>query len=68
MPPKTAAMSIKRTPNGALSDKPIALRLFPAEMAQVKQLAGLQDRSMASVCRQLVITALAQTATQQPKA
>lgn len=51
-------MTNKRTPNGADSGKPIALRLLPKERALVQQIASKEDRSMASVCRLMVVAAL----------
>lgn len=58
MTKKPAAMPQKRTPNGAVSARPIALRLLPDELAEVKELAAKQDRSMANVCRRLVLSSL----------
>lgn len=63
MPKKPAAMTQKRTPNGAVSSRPIALRLMPEELAKVKALAAQEDRSMANVCRRLVLASL----TKQPE-
>lgn len=62
------AMTNKRTPNGAVSARPIALRLLPHELAQVKEQAVMEDRSMASVCRRLVLAGLNQQQPQQASA
>lgn len=51
-------MARPRSPNGVVSERPIALRLMPQELAQVKELAAKEDRSMASVCRRLVLASL----------
>jgi hypothetical protein len=55
---KVSAMSNKRAPNGVDSEKPIALRLMPEERELVQKIASQEDRSMASVCRRIVVSAL----------
>lgn len=50
--------SLKRTPNGAISAKPIALRLMPDELDTVKTLAEREQRSMAAVCRLVLLRGL----------
>lgn len=45
----------KRVPNGAISARPIALRLLPDELERVKEKADREQRSMASVCRLAVL-------------
>jgi hypothetical protein len=45
----------KRVPNGAISERPIALRLLPDELERVKEKADREQRSMASVCRLAVL-------------
>jgi hypothetical protein len=44
-----------RAPNGAISERPIALRLLPDELARVKEKADREQRSMASVYRLAVL-------------
>lgn len=48
---KTANKPSRRVPNGAVSEKPIAVRLHPEELARVKARAAREQRSMASVLR-----------------
>ncbi|SOD27649.1 hypothetical protein SAMN05518800_3213 [Variovorax sp. YR752] len=48
---KTARNSVRRVPNGAVSDKPIAVRLHPEELERFKSRAAREQRSMASVLR-----------------
>jgi hypothetical protein len=48
---KTAKKASRRVPNGAVSDKPIAVRLHPEELARVIARAEREQRSMASVMR-----------------
>lgn len=43
-------MSKKRTPNGAVSKRPIALRLPPELRKEVEQLSEEHGRSMANLC------------------
>lgn len=50
---------ILRTPDGVVSAKPIALRLQAAELAQIKEIASREQRSMASVCRLAILRGLA---------
>ncbi|MBU7573981.1 MAG: hypothetical protein KAF64_11550 [Hydrogenophaga sp.] len=45
----------KRVPNGAISERPIALRLLPDELERAKEKADREQRSMASVCRLAVL-------------
>lgn len=52
--------ALKRAPNGAISDKPIALRLLPPELSAVKTLASHEQRSMASVARLVLLRGLAE--------
>lgn len=56
---KTAKKPPRRVPDGAVSNKPIALRLLPAELAKVKQMAEREQRSMASVARLALLRGLA---------
>ena len=51
--------SSHRAPNGAVSNKPIALRLLPAELEQVKKIAAREQRSLASVARLALLRGLA---------
>ena len=48
---KTARNPVRRVPNGAVSDKPIAVRLHPDELERFKSRAAREQRSMASVVR-----------------
>jgi hypothetical protein len=48
---KTAKTRMRRAPNGAVSDKPIAVRLHPGELERFKNLAVREQRSLASVLR-----------------
>lgn len=54
----TARPPRQRVPNGDNSSRPIALRLTPAELERVKEVAERERRSMASVCRLAVLRAL----------
>lgn len=56
---KTAKKPLRRAPDGAVSNKPIALRLLPAELAKVKQMAEREQRSLASVARLALLRGLA---------
>lgn len=62
MPPstKTAHKPSRRVPNGAVSDKPIAVRLLPEELKRVKARAKREQRSMASVLRLAALRGLAE--------
>ncbi|BEP43017.1 hypothetical protein [Variovorax sp. V15] len=42
---------VRRAPNGAVSDKPVAVRLHPDELERFKSRAAREQRSMASVVR-----------------
>lgn len=55
----TATKPSRRAPNGAVSNKPIALRLLPAELDKVKQVAAREQRSLASVARLALLRGLA---------
>ncbi|MET3916224.1 hypothetical protein ABID97_003006 [Variovorax sp. OAS795] len=48
-----------RTPNGAVSNKPIALRLLPYELEKVRAVAKREQRSLASVARLALLRGLA---------
>ena len=50
---------IRRAPAGTVKDKPIALRLLPAELKLIKELAQREQRSMAAVCRLALLRGLA---------
>lgn len=53
-------MARTRAPNGVVNNKPIALRLLPDELEQIKNLAATEKRPMANMCRILVTQGLAQ--------
>ena len=57
---KTQKPSLKRAPNGVVSDRPIALRLLPADMIKVKEVATAEKRSLASVARLAMLRGLAE--------
>ncbi len=40
-----------RAPRGVMSNKPVAMRLLPAEIAELEALAMDQNRSMSSMAR-----------------
>ncbi|CAD5724774.1 Uncharacterised protein [Escherichia coli] len=40
-----------RAPRGVMSNKPVAMRLLPAEIAELEALALEQNRSMSSMAR-----------------
>ncbi|CUA05609.1 Uncharacterised protein [Escherichia coli] len=40
-----------RAPRGVMSNKPVAMRLLPAEIAELEALALDQNRSMSSMAR-----------------
>ena len=48
---KTAKKPLRRAPNGAVSDKPVAVRLHPEELERFRSRAVREQRSMASVLR-----------------
>ncbi|WP_081271634.1 hypothetical protein [Variovorax paradoxus] len=48
---KPAKTRIRRAPNGAVSDKPVAVRLLPEERERFQARATRESRSMASVLR-----------------
>lgn len=48
---KTAQTRARRAPNGAVSDKPVAVRLHLEELERFKSRAAREQRSMASVVR-----------------
>lgn len=50
---------IQRVPTGTVSAKPIALRLMPEELQQIKEISRREQRSMASVCRLAMLRGLA---------
>ena len=59
-PPKPARpQRVQRVPTGTVSNKPIALRLMPEELQQIKAIARREQRSMASVCRLAMLRGLA---------
>jgi len=41
----------KRAPRGVLSDKPVYMRLMPAERHKLEQLSAVQNQSTSSVAR-----------------
>lgn len=49
----------KREPSGIVTTRPIAMRLMPDELEQVKKIALREQRSMASVCRLAMLRGLA---------
>jgi len=49
----------QRTARGVVKAQPIALRLMPNELEQVKTLAQREQRSMANVCRLALLRGLA---------
>ena len=49
----------RRAPNGVVTKKPIPLRLLPTERAAVEKLAEREQRSLASVCRLVLLRGLA---------
>ena len=50
---------IRRVPTGTVSAKPIALRLMPNELQQIKEISRREQRSMAAVCRLAMLRGLA---------
>ena len=58
-PMKLSPKPSRRAPNGVVSNKPIPIRLMPAERAAVERLAVLEQRSLASVCRLALLRGLA---------
>lgn len=58
--PKPAHLPrIRRVPTGTVSAKPIALRLMPDELQQIKEISRREQRSMAAVCRLAMLRGLA---------
>lgn len=56
---KPALKPSRRAPNGVVTNKPIPIRLLPAERARVEMLAVREQRSLASVCRLALLRGLA---------
>lgn len=56
---KPASKTPRRAPNGVLSDKPIPVRLLPAERNELEELAKREQRSLASVSRLVLLRGLA---------
>ncbi|MGN4070561.1 MULTISPECIES: hypothetical protein [Burkholderia] len=50
----------RRSKRGTLSDKPLYVRLTPAERREVEQFAEARHRSMSSMGRDLMLLGLAQ--------
>lgn len=50
---------IRRAPAGTVNNKPIPVRLLPAELERIKEIAQREQRSMASVCRLALLRGLA---------
>lgn len=48
-------MARPRSPNGVVSERPIALRLMPDELKQVQELAAAEKRPVANMCRLIVM-------------
>jgi hypothetical protein len=57
---KTVNKPLRRAPNGAVSDKPIAVRLHPEELERFRGVAAREQRSMASVLRLAALRGLAE--------
>lgn len=53
-------MPRKRAPQGVVTAQPIALRLLPSELDEVKQLAAREQRPLANLCRLIVVRAMEQ--------
>ncbi len=49
----------KRADAGVVNNKPIGLRLKPEELQRVKEIADLEQRTMAAVCRLALLRGLA---------
>ncbi|SOD25233.1 hypothetical protein SAMN05518800_1806 [Variovorax sp. YR752] len=56
---KPASKTPRRAPNGVVTNKPIPIRLLPAERAKFEKLAEREQRSLASVCRLVLLRGLA---------
>lgn len=50
----------RRAPNGVVTNKPIPVRLLPAEREAIQDLAAREQRSLASVCRLVLLRGLAE--------
>ena len=48
----------KRAAAGVVNNKPIGVRLKPDELQRVKQIAELEHRTMAAVCRLAILRGL----------
>ncbi|GAA0832610.1 hypothetical protein [Cupriavidus pauculus] len=48
-----------RSPRGVLSDKPVCVRLLPAERKKLEQLAVKENRSVSSLARLVLLEGLA---------
>ncbi|MDZ4036172.1 hypothetical protein TN889_07215 [Burkholderia gladioli pv. alliicola] len=59
----TTAKGPRRSKRGTLSDKPLYVRLTPAERSEVEQVAADRNRSMSSMARDLMLLGLAQLRT-----
>ena len=63
---KPAPKPSRRAPNGVVTNKPIPIRLLPAERAAVEQLADREQRSLASTCRLVLLRGLADSERDRP--
>ncbi|UBM11714.1 hypothetical protein [Cupriavidus metallidurans] len=48
-----------RSPRGVLSDKPVCVRLLPAERQKLERLAMKENRSVSSLARLILLEGLA---------
>ena len=56
---ETLSAPLRRGPSKIFKDRPIALRLLPDEIERIKEIAHREQRSMANVCRLIVLRGLA---------
>lgn len=51
-------MPRKRAPDGVVTTSPVALRLMPDELNEIKLLAEKEQRPLSNLCRLLVLRSL----------
>lgn len=55
---KPAISSARRAPKGVMTNKPIPVRLLPEERARIEMMAKREQRSLAAVCRLMLVQRL----------
>ncbi len=63
-----AKAPVTRSPRGVLTEKPVYMRLLPAERLELEQLAVQENRSISSLARLLLLEGLAVYKSRSPRA